>query len=163
MIRWLQTHEMTDTWREAIVVYWCISQNLSARTDEHYDKSLRTSENKCDPGTSRIGSRGCQPWIKIFRKYQYHHIIRSKMGIPLRRCPFRIWDDNCISTQRTEARPPKDHSRIRKLYKHHTKCQFAVPYSRFNSQELYEIQTMDRLTTYLEQKYIIKQHTSTHT
>jgi hypothetical protein len=110
---------------------------------------LPVSENKCDPGTSRIGSRGVNPGSKYF--VSTNIIISSEVKWEFHSvdAPFRMWDDNRISTQRTEARPPKDHSRTRKLYKHHTKCQFAVPYSRFNSQELYEIQTMDRLTTYL--------------
>ena len=110
---------------------------------------LPVTENKCDPGTSRIGSRGVNPGSKnsISINIIISEVKREFHSVD---APFRMWDDNCISTQRTEARLPKDHSRICKLYKHHTKCQFAVPYSRFNTQELYGSQTMDRLTTYLK-------------
>jgi len=156
---------MTDMWREGVVVYWCVSKNLSARTDEHYEKllGLGVTENKYDAGTSRIGSRGVNHGSKY--PVRINIIISSEVKWEFHSvdAPFRMWDDNCTSAQRTEARLPKDHSRIRKLHKHHTKCQFAVLYSRFNSRELREIQTMDRLTTYLEQEYIIKQHTATHT
>jgi hypothetical protein len=120
---------------------------------------LPVTENTCDP---RIRSRGVNPGSKYSVSINIIILSEVKWEFHSVDAPFRIWDFNCISTQRTEARPPKDHSRICKLYKHHTKCEFAVPYSRFNSQELYVIQTMNRLTTYLKQKYIIKQHTFIH-